>query len=94
MLFFFEAAFFILALVAVVLSEAWGRAPTTLLWLALTVVSLLARPLLQARLGRRPASDHRDARWRGAVFDSWRHFNLLLLLALAGLGAWWWLGQL
>jgi hypothetical protein len=31
--------------------------------------------------------------WRGAVTDSWRHFNLLLLLGLLGLGGWWWLGQ-
>jgi hypothetical protein len=91
-LFFFEVGFFVLALVAVVLAEAWGREPTILLWLVLTAVSLATLPLFQLRLKRRPAQDRRDALWRGAVVDSWRHFNRLMLLALAGLGAWWWVG--
>jgi hypothetical protein len=93
MLFFFEAGFFVLAVAALIIAESWGRAQTVLLWLVLTVVSLAARPLARAYLARQPATDRREMQWRGAVTDSWRHFNLLLLLGLLGLGGWWWLGQ-
>ena len=91
MLFFFEAAFLVLALAALALGELWGRGPALMLWTVVTVLSWLAAPLVRARLARQPTADETEARWRRVLADNWRHFNLLLLLGLAGLALWWWL---
>lgn len=90
-LFFFEAGFFVLAIVALVLAEVWGRWPTLVLWGALTAASLAANPIVWARRWRGPPADASEERWRRLVRDNWRHLNLLLLLGLAALGGWWWL---
>ena len=93
MLFFFEAGFFALALAALALAEFWGRGQALVLWAVLTVLSLLGGPFLRARLARQPPADRTEAQWRRALADSWRHFDKLLLLGLAVLLAWWWLGR-
>jgi hypothetical protein len=81
-LFFFEAGFFVLAILTIVLAEAWDRGLALALWSSITLLSLLATP---------PA-DRAEARWRSAVADSWRHLNKLLLIGLVLLAAWWWIG--
>lgn len=92
MLFFFEAGFFALAIVALVLAEVWGRGPALALWGAITAASLVANPVVRARRWREPPADATEERWRRMVRDNWRHLNLLLLVGLAALGGWWWLG--
>jgi hypothetical protein len=93
-LFFFEVGFFVLALGAVALAELWGRGPTLALWALVTALSWLARPLVQRWLGRRPAADQTEARWRRELVINWRRFNMLLLGGLVGLTLWWGLGSL
>jgi hypothetical protein len=93
-LFFFEVGFFVLALGALALAEWWGRGPALALWVVVTAGSWLASPLARRRRERQPAADRTETRWRQAVATNWRRFNLLLLLGLAGLTAWWWLGTL
>jgi hypothetical protein len=92
MLFFFEIGFFLLAILAVALGELRGRGPALALWGTISVLSLALRPIVLDRLGRVPAADRGEAQWRGALADSWRHLNVLLLLGLAALSTWWWLG--
>jgi hypothetical protein len=92
MLFFFEAAFFVLAIAALALGEFWGRSQALILWAALTVTAVIARPLARRRLSRAPPADRAEAQWRRALVDSWWHLNKLLLLGLAALTVWWWLG--
>jgi hypothetical protein len=92
-LFFFEAGFFALALAALALAEFWGRGQALVLWAVLTVLSLLGGPLVRARLARTPPADRAEAQWRRALIDSWRHFDKLLLVGLAILAAWWWVGR-
>ena len=94
MLFFFEAGFFVLAIAAIALAELWGRAQALAIWAAITLISLGAAPLVGARLARQPAVDRTEAHWRRTLADSWRHLNKLLLLGLAALGGWWWIGTL
>ena len=93
MLFFFEAAFFILAIVALALAEFSGRGQALGLWVTVTLASFLAGPALRTRLARTPPVDATEARWRQTLAASWRHLNVLLLLGLAALGAWWRLGM-
>jgi hypothetical protein len=90
-LFFFEAGFFALAIVAVAVAELWGKQQALLLWLAATALSLLAGPFIQVRLARSPPADRTEAQWRRALADSWRHLNKLLLLGMLALAGWWWL---
>lgn len=92
-LFFFEAGFFILAIAALALAELWGRGQALGLWAALTALSLLAGPILRARLQGAGPTDAAEARWRGALEDSWWHLNKLLVLGLVALAGWWWLGR-
>jgi hypothetical protein len=91
-LFFFEAGFFVLAILTIVLAEAWDRGLALALWSSITLLSLLASPLVRSRLERTPPADRAEARWRSAVADSWRHLNKLLLIGLVLLAAWWWIG--
>ena len=91
MLFFFEAAFFVLAITAIALGEWLGRGQALGVWAAVTVLSVVANPLVRARAWRGPAVDRREEQWRRTVGDSWRHFNMLLLFGLVALGGWWWL---
>ena len=93
-LFFFEAGFFVLAVAAIALGEVGGRGPALVVWAAITAASLAGRPLAQRRLARRPAADRVEDHWRRALGDSWRHLNVLLILGLLVLGAWWWIGSL
>jgi hypothetical protein len=93
-LFFFEVGFFVLALAALALAEWWGRGPALALWAVVTVGSWIARPLVRRRLERQPAADGTETRWRQAVAVNWGRFNLLLLLGLSSLTAWWWLSTL
>ena len=92
MLFFFEAGFFVLAIITVAIAEVWGRGQALVLWAAVTTISLLAGPFLRERLARTPPADRTEAQWRSALAESWRHLNKLLLLGLLGLVGWWWLG--
>jgi hypothetical protein len=94
MLFFFEVGFFALAILAIALAEVWGRAQALALWAGITLFSLASAPLVTRRLARRAAVDRIEAQWRRTVGDSWRHLNKLLLLGLAALAGWWWLGTL
>ena len=83
-----------LALVTVVLTEVWGRLQALVLWSAVTLLSFVASICIRARLaGRRPV-DETEIRWRRTLADSWQHLNKLLLLGLAALAGWWWLGTL
>jgi hypothetical protein len=90
-LFFFEGGFFLLAILGLALAEFWGRGQALGFWLLVTALSLLGRSLALARLGRTAPAERADLRWRRAVADSWRHFNVLLLLGLVAIGAWWWI---
>jgi hypothetical protein len=92
-LFFFEAGFFALAILTVALAEVWGRLPALQLWMVVTAASFAANPIARARLGRTPPADRSEQQWRRALADSWRHLNLLLLVGLLALVAWWWLGR-
>lgn len=94
MLFFFEAGFFILALLTLVLAERWGRLQALVLWSAITLLSFSASLFIRARLASRPPADETEIRWSRTLADSWRHFNKLLLLGLTALAGWWWLGTL
>jgi hypothetical protein len=49
---------------------------------------------VRARAWRGAVENRGEERWRRMVGESWRHFNLLLLLGLAALAGWWWLGTL
>jgi hypothetical protein len=91
MLFFFEAGFFALAIGAIAVAEFWGKQQALILWLAATALSLLAGSPVQRLLARGPPADRREAQWRRALADSWRHLNKLLLLGTFALAAWWWL---
>src|SRR5947208_15444157 len=93
LLFFFEAGFFLLAVVALALAEIWSRSLALWLWAAVTAISFAVCPLVNARLARTPAGDRTEVRWRQTVADSWQHLNKLLLIGLAALAGWWWLGQ-
>ena len=94
MLFFFEVGFFALAIAAIALAELWGRAQALAVWAGITVLSLGAAAVAAGRLARRPPADRIEAQWRRTVADSWRHLNKLLLVGLAALGGWWWIGTL
>jgi hypothetical protein len=89
MLFFFEAAFFLLAISGLVISEVWGRGQALVFWLAVSLASVAAAQVVAVRFVRRPSEDAAEARWRQTVVASWRHFNLLLGLGLVALGLWW-----
>jgi hypothetical protein len=91
MLFFFEIAFFLLAVAAIVVVEVWGPGRALSLWAAITLMSLVAAPIVKGRLSRTAAQDRVDAQWRRTLVDSWRHFNKLLVLGLLPLAIWWWL---
>jgi ABC-type protease/lipase transport system fused ATPase/permease subunit len=93
-LFFFEVAFFALAIVAIALAELWGRGQALAVWAVVTAGSLIAAPIARARLARRPPTDRTEEHWRRTLADSWRHLNKLLLVGLAALAGWWWLGTL
>ena len=93
-LFFFEAGFFVLAITAIVIGEAAGRELALGLWAGVTALSLAWRPVFLRRLESEPPADRREAQWRRAVSDSWRHLNKLLVIGLAPLAAWWWLARL
>lgn len=93
MLFFFEAAFLVLALAALAVGELWGRGPALIGWAVVTALAWLAAPLVRARLADQPAEDELEVRWRRMLADNWRHFNLLLLFGLAALALWWWLSR-
>lgn len=82
MLFFFELAFFTVALATVALLELWGPVPAVSVAGGTTLISLAAWAMVRWRRGQRPD------RWMQAVLDSWRHLNLVLLAGFAILVAW------
>ena len=92
MLFFFELAFFILAMIALALAEFVSRGLALGLWIGVTTLSYAWSTLARAALARTPAVDRSEEQWRRTVEDSWRYFNRLLLVGLAALALWWWLG--
>ncbi len=82
MLFFFEFAFFILALATVAALEFWGPLPAMGIAGTSTAISLAAWAMARWRRSQQPD------RWHQAVLDSWHHLNLLLLAGFAILVAW------
>ena len=105
MLFFFELGLFFLAMLTLGLGEVAGRGAALGLWLACTAASLLgyvaarrglARMLHSPTAGSEDADARRaelDARWARTLLYTWRRTNALLLLGLAVVGGWYWLGN-
>ncbi len=93
MLFFFEAGFFVLAILALVVAEVWGPGAALLLWVVVTVGSLLSGGVTRSRASRRQPVDRLDEQWWRALGEGWRHLDRLLLLGLLALGGWWLVGR-
>ncbi|MBI4491996.1 MAG: hypothetical protein HY690_04315 [Chloroflexi bacterium] len=95
MLFFFELLFFVLALSVIVLAERYGRETAVAAGVAVALLSVVARLVVQRRVPLPAGRDRaalqaasEQARWWRATLDGWAHFNRALLAAAALLLLW------
>ena len=92
MLFFFEFAFFLVAVITVAIAERAGLGQALVFASVVTILSLAARQLVAGRVPLPAGRDKRElreapeeARWWRATLDSWQHLNRALLIGWAGL---------
>ena len=99
MLFFFELFLFVLVLLTLALGEFVGRWLALILWLVVTAFTLVGyvvartalRPLLEGRTMLPAGNDGPsplDEKWARTLLYNWRRSNVLLLLGVVAVAAW------
>jgi hypothetical protein len=92
--FFFELQLFIMLLVTLIVGEVIGRGQALSLWCTFTVISHGAEMWARRHFARVPSDGTMSGReevgdrWARTLLYSWRRTNNLLLLGVAGFGAW------
>lgn len=87
MIFFYEFLFVAVAVIAVLIGEAWSRLIAALFLLAWFGISALGYASFQARLATTSLSDD-DRRWFTDARDGLRHLRLLFGLATLAALVW------
>jgi hypothetical protein len=106
MLFFFELLLFVLVLLTLALGEFVSRGMALGLWLVMTAFALtgyvVARQALRERVAGEAkmtersqpgGADRLDEKWARTLLYNWRRTNVLLILGVGAVGAWYWLGR-
>lgn len=100
MLFFFELFLFVLVMLTLALGEFVSRWLALVLWLVVTVFSLIGYVLArQSLLGladgtsERPEATPLDEKWARTLLYNWRRSNALLVLGAFVVGGWYWLAR-
>jgi hypothetical protein len=98
MLFFFELFLFVLVLLTLALGEFVSRWLALVLWLVVTVFSLIGYVLARQSLsglaapGPEPSPPTPiDEKWALTLLYNWRRSNVLLVLGALAVGSWYWL---
>jgi hypothetical protein len=90
MLFFFELFLFVLVMLTLALGEFVSRWLALILWLVMTVFSLIGYALVRQSLGR-VAAGTPDEKWARTLLYNWRRTNVLLVLGAVAVAGWYWL---
>ena len=90
MLFFFELFLFVLVMLTLALGEFVSRWLALVLWLVVTVFTLVGYVLARRSLGK-VAPGTPDGKWALTLLYNWRRSNVLLVIGAFAVGAWYWL---
>jgi hypothetical protein len=90
MLFFFELFLFVLVMLTLALGEFVSRWLALILWLVMTVFSLIGYVLARPALGGFEAGTP-DEKWARTLLYNWRRSNVLLVLGALAVAGWYWL---
>ncbi|HZO33248.1 MAG TPA: hypothetical protein VFH48_45470 [Chloroflexota bacterium] len=100
MLFFFELFLFVLVMLTLALGEFVSRWLALVLWLVVTVFSLIGYVLARQSLSglaagapERPEATPLDEKWALTLRYNWRRSNVLLVLGTLAVGGWYWFSR-